>query len=370
MLIRANNTIVIQATSLNLGVIHIMDNSIILPLEDVIDFEAIFSSMYKCKKGVIWKDSVAAFYLNGIEESLKLSQELADNTYVEHPPKHFMITSPKPREAVSIVFRDRVYQRSMNDNIIYPLMSKQFIFDNFACQKNKGTDRARERLDEFLHRFYRKHKLDGFVLKCDIKGYYPNMQHRVAEKQFAKYLPPDAYMRTEKILHTQYAGDIGYNPGSQLIQIAGISVLSPLDHFIKEKLRIKYYIRYMDDFILIHESKEYLRECQEKIQAFLANDGFTLHPTKSTINAIAKPITFLGFTFKLTDTGKVIKTISTEAVKRKRRKLRHMVAKVKRGEMSKDKVKICYQGDRTYLAKGNSTKLIQRMDAYCNNLWR
>lgn len=326
--------------------------------------------MNKCKKGVLWKDSVAGFYINGIEESLQLSRELADGSYVEYPPKHFMITSPKPREAVSIAFRDRVYQRSMNDNVIYPLMSKQFIFDNFACQKNKGTDRARERLEEFLHSFYRRHGLDGFILKCDIRGYYPNMQHRVAEERFAKYLPEDVYKRTEKILHTQYAGDVGYNPGSQLIQIAGISVLSPLDHFIKEKLRIKYYIRYMDDFLLIHESKEYLQECMEKIRKFLAKDGFELHPTKSKINPIAKPITFLGFAFKLTETGKVVKTISSGTVRRKRRKLRHMATKVKRGEMSRDKFDECYKSDRTYLAKANSTKLIARMDNYCKNLWR
>lgn len=347
-----------------------MDNTQILPLEQVIDFDAIFTSMQKCKKGVIWKDSVAGFYINGIEECLRLSTELQENTYVEHPPKHFMITSPKPREAVSITFRDRVYQRSMNDNVIYPLMSKQFIFDNFACQKNKGTDRARERLEEFLHKFYRKHKRDGFILKCDVKGYYPNMRHRTAEERFARYLPEPVYARTEKILRTQYAGDVGYNPGSQLIQIAGISVLSPLDHYIKEKLRIKYYIRYMDDFILIHEDREYLAECKQKITEFLANDGFELHPKKSTIFSITKELTFLGFTFKLTDTGKVVKMISSEAVRRKRKKLRHMVAKVKRGEMSKDKVDECYKCDRIYLAKGNSTKLIQRLDIYYKNLWR
>ena len=147
-------------------------------------------------------------------------------------------------------------------------------------------------------------------------------------------------------------------------------MLSPLDHYIKEKLRIKYYIRYMDDFILIHESKEYLQECKEKIAEFLSNDGFTLHPKKSTIFAVSKELTFLGFTFKLTDTGKVVKMISTEAVRRKRKKLRHMVAKVKRGELDKHKVDECYKCDRIYLAKGNATKLIQRLDIYYKNLWR
>lgn len=264
-------------------------------LEKVISFEAIFESMMKCKKGVIWKDSAARFHLNGIEQSLKLSRELHDGTYKGRPPKKFMITSPKPREAVSIAFRDRVYQRSMNDNVIHPLMSQQFIFDNLACQKGKSTDKARDRLWEFLHSFYRKHGIDGYVLKCDIHGYYSNMRHDVAEGRFREKLPPVIYRRTETVLREQYKDDVGYNHGSQLIQIAGISVLSPLDHYIKEQLGIKYYLRYMDDFILIHESEEHLskgdshkliqryREYYEKIMEVAEMPKF--NPIKTTVAA-------------------------------------------------------------------------------------
>lgn len=356
---------------MNLGVIHTMDNFYDDEiLEKVISFEAIFESMMKCKKGVIWKDSAASFHLNGIEQSLKLSRELSEGTYQGRPPKKFMITSPKPREAVSIAFRDRVYQRSMNDNVIYPLMSQQFIKDNLACQQGKGTDRARERLEEFLHRFYRKHKLGGFVLKCDIHGYYPNMRHDVAEGRFREKLPPVIYRRTETVLREQYKDAVGYNPGSQLIQIAGISVLSPLDHYIKEQLRIKYYLRYMDDFILIHEDEAYLKNCQLKIDEFLRKIGFELHPKKTHITPVSEKITFLGFEFRLTPTGKVVKTVTSETVRRKRRKLRHMVAKCKRGEMPREKVDNSFACDLEHLGKGNSFKLIQRYRAYYKNLWR
>ena len=339
-------------------------------LEKVISFEAIFESMMKCKKGVIWKDSAASFHLNGIEQSLKLSRELHDGTYKGRPPKKFMITSPKPREAVSIAFRDRVYQRSMNDNVIYPLMSQQFIFDNLACQKGKGTDKARDRLWEFLHSFYRKHGIDGYVLKCDIHGYYPNMRHDVAEGRFREKLPPVIYRRTETVLREQYKDEVGYNPGSQLIQIAGISVLSPLDHYIKEQLGIKYYLRYMDDFILIHESEEHLKYCQQKISEKLQQDGFELHPKKTHITPVSEKITFLGFEYRLTPSGKVVMTVTSETVRRKRRKLRHMVAKVKRGEMPREKADASFRCDLEHLSKGDSHKLIQRYREYYKNLWR
>jgi len=87
----------------------------------------------KCKKGVLWKDSVASFYLRAGEKLMHLSKQLQDGTYKAKPPVHFMVTSPKPREIASIAFRDRIYQRSLNDNIVYPVMVKSFVYDNFAC---------------------------------------------------------------------------------------------------------------------------------------------------------------------------------------------------------------------------------------------
>jgi hypothetical protein len=212
--------------------------------EQVIGFEALYKSMHRCKKNVLWKDSAASFYLNGIEQALKLEKQLKEGTYKPRPPKKFEITHPKRREAVSIAFRDRVYQRSLNDNVIYPIMTQSFIHANMACQKGKGTDAAEDLLDEFLKHWYRLHGLEGYVLQCDIRGYYPNMSHKVAEETFRKKLPPVIYEMTEKILREQYEGEKGYNPGSQMIQIAGISVLDPMDHMIKEQLHTKEFERY------------------------------------------------------------------------------------------------------------------------------
>ncbi len=160
-------------------------------------------------------------------------------------------------------------------------MTKSFIQHNCACQKDKGTDYARAVLDEFLHRHYRKYGRAGGVLQVDVHGYYPNMKHQVAKDKFKKHLEPDIYKRAEAVLEDQYEGDVGYNPGSQMIQIAGISVLDELDHFIKEQLGIKRYLRYMDDFLLIHEDLEYLEYCKDKVIEKLAEYGFEPNPKKT-----------------------------------------------------------------------------------------
>ncbi|MCD7864049.1 MAG: hypothetical protein LUG61_11240 [Lachnospiraceae bacterium] len=339
-------------------------------LESVIGFEALYESMCRCRKNVIWKDSVAHYYLNGIEETLKLEKELKAGTYKPRPQKKIQITHPKPREAVSIAFRDRVYQRSLNDNVIYPAMTKQFIRDNAACQKGKGTDFARATIDRFLHEVYRKYGLDAWVLQGDIKGYYPNMSHRVAEDCFKKSLPPAIYERVEMILHNQYKGENEYNPGSQMIQIAGISVLSGFDHFIKEKLRIRWYLRYMDDFILIHHDREYLEHCLEEIKKYLASIEFEAHPEKTRIYPMADGIKMLGFTHKLTETGKVIRLINSENVRAERKKLYRLVQKAKRGEITKRKVNDCFEAWKAHARCGNCQHVIERMEQYYKSLWR
>ena len=184
---------------------------------NVLDFEHLLDSLYKCKKNVSWKESVANFYIHGIEQVLKLEEQLANGTYQPRPTKTVHITHPKERIAVSIAFRDRVYQRSLNDNIVYPLMTRSFIYDNCACQKGKGTDFARGRLKCHLQRCYRKNGLDAWVLQCDIKHYYDNMRHDTTNALFREKLPAEYADRVCRILNEQYLGDTGYNPGSQVV---------------------------------------------------------------------------------------------------------------------------------------------------------
>lgn len=339
-------------------------------IEKVIGFDALYESMRKCRCGVMWKDSTAAFCLNGVEKVAALSEQIHNGTYKAQPPVHFRITSPKPRDIASITFRDRVFQRSLNDNAVYPIMSRSFIYDNFACQTGKGTDAARERLKEFLREYYRKHGCSGYVAQFDIRGYYPNMDHEMTEQTFREKLPPGVYAMVETILREQYEGSAGYNPGSQLIQIAGISVLDRLDHYIKEQLHAHLYLRYMDDFLIIHESAETLAEYREAIAGKLREIRFELHPEKTRIYPLSEGIPFLGFRFFLTDAGRVLMLIDPKNVKRQRKKLRRLVARSRRGGLPKEKVDESYRAWRNHAAKGNSHQLLVRMDKYYQSLWR
>lgn len=339
--------------------------------EEVISYEYLWEAMELCKRGVLWKDSVAAFWLDAPRRINKLSYQLRSHTYRSNRTYSFYVYSPKKREIVSITFRDRVYQRSLNDNVVYPLLTKSLIRDNTACQVGKGTDYARKRLEIFLHRMYNKHRLDFYILQIDISGYYPNMHHQIVDELICEKLPLWAVTRVRDILNVQYPGEIGYKPGSQLVQIIGISVLDKLDHYIKEKLHIKCYIRYMDDLILMHDDRHYLEFCKKMIATYLETLYFTFNPRKTKLFKINdQHLGFLGFNYHLTETGKVYKLVKSKNIKRAKRKYHRMIKLCSKGALTKDKVDECFYGYmRNHICKGSSKKLVRNLLDWYEEQW-
>lgn len=336
---------------------------------EIIGYEPLWESMMKCKKGVIWKDSVAHFVLNGVSEVAKLSDELESGEYKERAHKYFTIRYPKEREIMSISFRDRVYQRSLNDVAIYPIMSRGFIYDNCACQKGKGSDFARRRMKCHMERFYRKYGASGYALKIDIRKYYDSMRHDVVKAMFQKKLPPNIYRRAAKILDG-FPGDVGFNPGSQIIQIAGISLLSDIDHYIKERLRVRHYMRYMDDMVLISDNHAQLREWLAIIKDKLAELGLEVHSKKTKIVPLRVGFMWLGYRYRLTGSGKVVMEADTKRLKSTRRKYYRLAQKMQRGEISREKVDQSYQCWRECASKGDGWRMLKNMDSYYAGLMR
>ena len=324
----------------------------------------------KCKRGVLWKPSTMHYDLNAVEETHRMLNKLQSGKWKNGKPKPIRILYPKKRDGLSISFKDRVYQRSINDNVLYPAMQRSFILDNCACQKGKGIDFARKRLKKHLWNHYYHHGINGYVLQIDIKGYYPNMRHSAVKEKFKRALPDDVFAAVCDVLDTQYVGDVGYNPGSQMVQIAGISLLDDLDHYCKERLHVKHYLRYMDDILIIHEDKECLTLILAETERKLREIGFEIHKDKTHITPLSKGFTFLGFEYKLTKTGKVIMTLNSANIKHERKKLRRLVNKAKRGEITKAKADECFKSWCANASKGNSYKLIERMKEFYKELWR
>nr|DAJ07937.1 MAG TPA: hypothetical protein [Caudoviricetes sp.] len=342
--------------------------------DTVCSFENLYEAMLKCRRNVMWKDSVAGFVKNGLVNVNALRQSLLDGTYEISKYSTFKVYEPKERDIVSTRFKDRVFQRSLCDNYLYSNVTKSFIYDNAACQIGKGTLYARNRLETHLHRFYRKYGLNGWVLKCDLKNYFGSTSHKVAKDAINSKVYDDwAIGEVNRIIDSFNQGEdpnVGMGLGSQVTQLIQLAVLDPIDHRIKERLHIKHYVRYMDDFILIHHDKEYLQECKERIEEWLSELGLNLSVKKTQLFPLSQPISFLGFSFRVTPTGKVIKRIHPERISHERRKLRKLVQKAKHGVMTKDQVDCCYQSWKAHASYGDTHNLILKMDKYYKELWR
>lgn len=332
-------------------------------IEDILTYDNLYISALKCSKSVKWKNSTAHYLLNLPKETYKLYTSLKDGTYKERPHKEFKVFEPKERDVLSISFRDRIYQRTLNDLVIYPLMTSSFIYDNCACQKGKGTDFARDRVKHHLRRFYVENgSNDGYMIHIDIKKYYPTMSHRVAEALFEERLPEELFLRVKDMLR-MYKGDKGYFAGSQLIQILGISMLDKLDHYIKERMHVKHYVRYMDDLILIVKDnpQQYLDEVERQLELI----EFKVNKEKTKIVKLYKGDTFLGFTFSLSSTGKVYQCISRANVKRRKRKMLKTYFRQTMSEFENS-----YNTWRSYADKSTSRKIIYKADELFYNLIR
>ena len=170
------------------------------------------------------------------------------------------------------------------------------------------------------------------------------------------------------VLRDQYAGETGYNPGSQMVQIAGISLLDPVDHYIKEQLHVRYYIRYMDDFWILLPTKEQAEETYLKITEQLQTYGLEINEKKSQVTQLRKGFAFLGFQYHMTDTGKVIMTLNPDSVKHERKTLVRMTHKVQREELDEKKIDEHHASWENNADKGNSYKMKQRTNKYLKNL--
>lgn len=181
-----------------------------------------------------------------------------------------------------------------------------------------------------------------------------------------KITDPDVLWLIDLIIDST-EGNVGIPIGNQTSQLFALLYLDGLDHFVKEKLGIKYYGRYMDDFFLIHHDKAYLQECRKQIEAFVQARGLSLN-AKTNIFPLKHGVDFLGFHTYLTESGAVIRKVRRRSKNNMKRKLKKLAALHAAGRIDAKTVEQSYQSWRGHAEKGNSYHLIRRTDHYYNSL--
>lgn len=341
--------------------------------EDVFSYKNLYEAGKNCCKGVMWKNSTQSYAARMVTNTASTHNTLMKREFKSRGFHDFdLIERGKLRHIRSVHISERVVQRCLCDNILVPTFSHSFVYDNAASLKGKGVDFAMDRLDTHLHRFYRKHGADAvskaYVLTGDFSDFFNSAPHGIIYKETERRIH-DPDVRRLACQFMEDFGNRGFGLGSQVSQIDALMVASPLDHFIKEKLRIKHYGRYMDDFYLIHEDKEYLRYCMEQIKIQCEKYGFVLNKKKTRIAPLRNGVKFLKTKFFLTETGRVVRKMNPKSPIKMRRKLRIFRRWIDEGKFTLKDVETAYQSWRGHMIRGDSALVLRKMDTFYKTLF-
>ncbi len=338
--------------------------------EKIYDFQNLYNAYKKARKGKKWKEAAVKFEVNLMEAILLLQRQLKTKTYTLSEYNVFKVYDPKERLVMSNSYKDKVVQHSICDNVLEPTLTKTFILDNYASQVGKGTDFGLNRLVCFMRYYYRQNKTaEGWVLKCDIRKYFYNIDHAKLKVMLRKHITCEDTLWLLDMIIDSTEGNIGIPIGNQSSQLFALFYLNGLDHFIKEKLGIKFYGRYMDDFYLIHNDKEFLKHCRKEITAYVAELGLELND-KTCISPLRNGIDFLGFHTYLTESGKVIKKLRQSSKVKMRRRLKKYKKLNEQHRLPIKRIECSYNSWKGHAKRGNCYHLIKQMDELYNNLFK
>ncbi len=254
-----------------------------------------------------YKAASLKFY-NHLEENLiELQNELLWGLYKLGDFYTFVKYEPKRREINALPYRDRVVQSAIC-NIIEPEIQKTFIYDSYACIKEKGALKAANRISYFMGK-----RGAEYYLKCDITKYFYNVNLDIAYELYKRHISDVRTLNLIfQILHKDNP-EKGIKIGNRLSQLTANLYLNELDRFIKHELHIKYYVRYMDDFVLFG-SKSELKYALRRISEFLKDVLFLQLNDKTTIDKSSRGVEFVGY--KIYPKGKMIKKQTVYRVRR------------------------------------------------------
>jgi len=269
--------------------------------EECFSYASLYESYRRCRLSKRDKREVLLFEKDFSKNLCALYYDLHYRRYELSGYHEFRIYDPKERVIQAISFRDRIVQHALVDNYLMPLLRRQFVFDNVACQKGKGVYFAHRRMKLFLEEIKKyENPQQGYFVKADVHKFFESIDHMVLkEKLFRLVKDKDIYDLLVKIIDSFHKEtDKGLPMGNQSSQCFALLYLSSLDHLLKEKEKVRFYLRYMDDMILFVDSKEEARKCLSLIESELENVRLSLNP-KSTIYPFKEGFEMIGWRYRI-----------------------------------------------------------------------
>jgi len=262
--------------------------------EDLISIDNLLLAWQEFLKGKRNKKDVQIFQFNLMDNILQLHEDLNNRTYKHGGYEQFKINDPKPRIIHKASIRDRLLHHAVY-RILYPFFDKTFISDSFSCRNNKGTHKALNRFRKYANIVSKNNTKTSWILKCDIKKFFASVDQETLIKLLdSRFRGNDTAWLLKEIIKSFKPN--GLPLGNLTSQLFSNIYLNKFDQFVKHKLKIKYYIRYADDFVFFSEDKKYLESLVPIVRDFLQTDlNLTLHPDKVFIKTLSSGMDFLGW---------------------------------------------------------------------------
>ena len=273
--------------------------------ETLVSFENLYAAARKARRGKRAKAAVERFEFDLERNLAELRQLLLERTYRPGPFHSFTISDPKPRLISAAPYRDRIVHHALC-NVLEPIFERSFIFDSYACRRGKGTHAALDRYTAFARK-------NRYVLKCDVRKFFPSVDHEILRKLLSRKVKDSdvlwlvglvvEHSNPQEPVSGFFPGDDlftsverrrGIPIGNQTSQFFANVYLDPLDHFVKDRLGCRCYVRYCDDFVILDNDKRRLAEIRDAIEDFLLGLRLWLHPKKRSISRVEDGLRLLG----------------------------------------------------------------------------
>ncbi|HOZ46741.1 MAG TPA: reverse transcriptase/maturase family protein [Candidatus Hydrogenedentes bacterium] len=255
--------------------------------EQVTAFASLHDAAYRALRANR-ENSDALRFMHDLEpEILQLQRELESGIYRPGPYHTFTIWEPKERHIAAAPFRDRVVHHSVCA-VLEPVFERRYVYDSYACRRDKGSHRAIARAVGFA-------RGNRYFLKCDVRKYFESIDHGVLKGILARLFKDRRFLELLGLIVEHNAPGKGVPIGNLTSQHFANLYLDQLDHFVKEELRVKRYVRYMDDFLCFADSKDELHAVHGEVRAFLREQlHLDLKENKCYVAPVTQGIPFLG----------------------------------------------------------------------------
>jgi RNA-directed DNA polymerase len=344
--------------------------------DECFKFEQIYDAFNKCRKGVNWKRSTKAYSINHMKYAWETYEAIHNGKYKFKGYTEFEIMERgKKREIKAVHISDRVVQRCLCNSLI-PVLSHNLIYDNGASLKGKGITFSLNRFRCMLDRHYRRYGNEGYALIIDASNYFANLQHStildILNQSFTdKRIIDQAmiYLDAENKVKGRQEG-IGLSLGSQTNQIYAIAYQNKIDHFAEQSPLVESYIRYMDDAILISDSKDKLVEWLRQAEPIYKELGIGLSSKKTQIVKLSKGVKFLKTMHYLKPNGEIVRIPWKKSVSVMRRKLKTFRQMMNDNILDYKAIETSYNSWFGHIKKFDAYRTSQNMNKLFNQLFK